>query len=98
PAVACGGVAAPGGGEFGEARSQPRNKACYPHPAHTPTKPTGAAPSRYRELPDRRGCFAQTCRTSGFDPSAGMEVRNTMTEIIDNLRTHGGIARMVRRA
>ena len=31
-------------------------------------------------------------RTSGLDTSAGMEVLNTMTKIMDNLRKHGGIA------
>ena len=59
---------------------------------HEPTSanyPTGAALSpRPEGLP----------RTSGFVTSAGMEVLNAMTKIINNLRTRGGIACMTRSA
>src|SRR5262245_32644515 len=73
---------------FSEVVALPKSSAL----CHQPTSanyPTGAA------LSPRPGGLP---RTSGFDTSAGMEVLNTMTKIMDNLRTHSGIACMARRA
>jgi len=52
-----------------------------------------------RELPGRRSSLAQAwgfAPNGGFDTSVGMEALNTMTKIMHNLRTHGGIACLAR--